>query len=207
MSAPDPLFRVLFVCTGNTCRSPLAQAALVRALGDTAAKVAVGSAGTAASDGAPASPPSRDVARRAGLDLEGHRSRRLNRDLLAAADLVLLMDPRVRAAASLSSERTSARSRGSMSNTRSAAASRSRVRRRLRCPARSRPACRATSREGGDAGAPSTAAVPAEPTITFAAVSPSARTRATWASGLRHVFPVQTNSTRKSGSGADMREV
>ena len=97
MSAPDPLFRVLFVCTGNTCRSPLAQAALVRALGDTAAKVAVGSAGTAASDGAPASPPSRDVARRAGLDLEGHRSRRLTRDLLAAADLVLLMDPRDRA--------------------------------------------------------------------------------------------------------------
>ncbi len=97
MSAPDPIFRVLFVCTGNTCRSPLAQVALVRALGDAAAKVTVGSAGTAAFDGAPASAPSRDIARLAGLDLDGHKSRRLTRELLAAADLVLLMDPRDRA--------------------------------------------------------------------------------------------------------------
>jgi len=94
MSAPDALFRVLFVCTGNTCRSPLAEVALVRALGESAGKVSVGSAGTAAFDGVLASGPARDVARRAGLDLEGHRSRRLTRDLLAAADLVLLMDPR-----------------------------------------------------------------------------------------------------------------
>jgi len=97
MSVPDPLFRVLFVCTGNTCRSPLAQVALVRALGDDAARVAVTSAGTAAFEGSPASAPSVDVARRAGLDLSAHRSRRLDPALLAEADLVLLMDPRDRA--------------------------------------------------------------------------------------------------------------
>ncbi len=90
----EPLFRVLFVCTGNTCRSPLAAAALARALGDRAAQVEVTSAGTAAFDGAPASEGSRSVAVRAGLDLSGHQSRRLDRDRLAGVDLVLLMDPR-----------------------------------------------------------------------------------------------------------------
>ncbi len=112
MLAPEPLFRVLFVCTGNTCRSPLAEVALVRALGDAAAKVAVGSAGTAAFDGAPASAPSRDLARMAGLDLAGHRSRRLTRELLAAADLVLLMDPRDRALVRALDSEAAARTHG-----------------------------------------------------------------------------------------------
>ncbi len=93
MSGPEPLFRVLFVCTGNTCRSPLAEAALVRALGEDASRVEVRSAGTAAFDGSPASSTSREVARKAGLDLERHKSRRLGRDQLQGVDLVLLMDP------------------------------------------------------------------------------------------------------------------
>ena len=112
MSAPDPLFRVLFVCTGNTCRSPLAEVALKRALGPAAARVAVSSAGTAAFDGAPASGPSRDVARGAGLDLSAHRSRRLTREMLAAADRVLLMDPRDRALVRSLDSETAARTHG-----------------------------------------------------------------------------------------------
>ena len=97
MSGPEPLFRVLVVCTGNTCRSPLAAVALTRALGSDAARVEVGSAGTAARDGAPASELSREVAAAAGLDLTPHRSRRLRAELLSGVDLVLLMDPRDRA--------------------------------------------------------------------------------------------------------------
>jgi protein-tyrosine phosphatase len=96
MTGSESLFRVLLVCTGNTCRSPLAAAALRRALGDDADRVEVRSAGTAAFDGSPASSASRIVARQAGLDLEGHRSRRLSRELLLGVDLVLLMDPRDR---------------------------------------------------------------------------------------------------------------
>jgi len=91
-----PLFRLVFVCTGNTCRSPLAEVALRRALGNLADRVEVASAGTAAAEGAPASEMSRRVAAAAGLDLEGHRSRRLDGAVLAGADLVLLMDPRDR---------------------------------------------------------------------------------------------------------------
>ena len=94
MSGFEPLFRVLFVCTGNTCRSPLAAAAFTRALGERAARVEVTSAGTAAFDGAPASEGSRRVAAAAGLDLSRHRSRRLDSAMLAGVDLVLLMDPR-----------------------------------------------------------------------------------------------------------------
>jgi protein-tyrosine-phosphatase len=94
MSGAEPLFRVLFVCTGNTCRSPLAAAALKRALGAEAARVEIGSAGTGAFEGAPPSANAVRAADRDGLDLTGHRSRRLDRALLAGVDLVLLMDPR-----------------------------------------------------------------------------------------------------------------
>jgi len=93
MSGPEPLFRVLFVCTGNTCRSPLAEVALRRALGESAGRVDVRSAGVAAWDGAPASGLARAVARKHGLDLESHQSRRLGADVLEGQDLVLLMDP------------------------------------------------------------------------------------------------------------------
>jgi protein-tyrosine phosphatase len=84
---------VVLVCTGNTCRSPLAEVALRHALGEDASRVEVSSAGTAAANGAPATGPARAVAEEAGLDLSGHQSRRLTADVLSGADLVLLMDP------------------------------------------------------------------------------------------------------------------
>jgi protein-tyrosine-phosphatase len=92
MSSHDPLFRVLFVCTGNTCRSPMAAGALRQALGAMSERIAVESAGTAAWDGQPATDPSLDVAARAGVDLSGHRSRRVTPAALRSADLVLVME-------------------------------------------------------------------------------------------------------------------
>jgi protein-tyrosine phosphatase len=92
MSSSDPGFRVLFVCTGNTCRSPLAAAALRHELGVEAARVEVTSAGTAAWEGQPATAPAIEVASREGLDLSPHRSRRATPALLRAADLVLVME-------------------------------------------------------------------------------------------------------------------
>ena len=73
----DVHFRVLIVCSGNTCRSPLAEAYLRAALGADRDRVQVVSAGTGALDGQPATGPAIEVARRDGVDLAGHRSRRL----------------------------------------------------------------------------------------------------------------------------------
>lgn len=86
--------RILFVCTGNTCRSPLAEAlarrfTIARGLTD----VDVGSAGTSAWDGAPASDGALLVGMERGLDLSGHRAQTLTRDLVTSSDLVLAMGP------------------------------------------------------------------------------------------------------------------
>jgi len=92
MSSREPVYRVVFVCTGNTCRSPLAEAALRGALGAEAERVDVSSGGTAAWEGQPASEPSVTVAARDGFDLRAHRSRRVTPAMLRAADQVVVME-------------------------------------------------------------------------------------------------------------------
>src|SRR5467141_4373404 len=82
---------VLFVCTGNICRSPLAASLLERALKDRGIEVDVTSAGTGAWDGAPASEGAYLVALERGLDLSNHRARLLTRELVEQADLILTM--------------------------------------------------------------------------------------------------------------------
>jgi len=82
----------MFVCTGNTCRSPLAEVALRGALGVEADRVGVSSGGTAAWEGQPATEPTVLIAAREGLDLRNHRSRRVTPALLRGADLVLVME-------------------------------------------------------------------------------------------------------------------
>src|SRR5215213_9386709 len=86
--------KILFVCTGNTCRSPLAEViarkiAIERGLAD----VEVVSAGTSAHDGAPASDGALLVGMERGMDLVTHRAQTLSRDLVRDADLILAMGP------------------------------------------------------------------------------------------------------------------
>ncbi len=88
---------ILFVCSGNTCRSPLAEAIAKRVLpARYDAPVTVSSAGTSAVEGSPASRFSIDVARAHSLDLSAHRSRPLDRALVNAADLIVTMGVRHR---------------------------------------------------------------------------------------------------------------
>ncbi len=92
MSAPDPLYHVLFVCTGNTCRSPLAAGALRDALGAERGRVVVSSAGVSAAAGQPATDAAIAVAARDGIDLREHRSRRATAEQVRSADLVVVME-------------------------------------------------------------------------------------------------------------------
>jgi protein-tyrosine phosphatase len=87
---------VLFVCTGNTCRSPLAEA-VARSLvkegrvdGMTSDDVCFFSAGLAAMDGAPASSEVAEVLAKRGIEYDS-RSIRLTPDMVRNADLVLAM--------------------------------------------------------------------------------------------------------------------
>lgn len=84
---------LLFVCTGNTCRSPMAEAIARRLAAERGLDITVTSAGTSAWEGAAASDGALLVAMEHGLDLNGHRARVLTREMLAAADLVLVMSP------------------------------------------------------------------------------------------------------------------
>jgi len=84
--------RILLVCTGNTCRSPMAEALLRSELARRGLDgIEVGSAGTGAWEGAPASEGAYLVMLERGEDLSAHRARQLTRDLVASADLVLTM--------------------------------------------------------------------------------------------------------------------
>jgi len=84
---------ITFVCTGNTCRSPMAEAIARQIIAERRmAHVTVGSAGTAAWPGAPASDGAREAATSMGLDLESHMSMLLTQAVVASSGLLLCMD-------------------------------------------------------------------------------------------------------------------
>ena len=83
--------KILFVCTGNTCRSPLAEVMFRRVLAERGVQgIEVSSAGIASQPGSPASEGAKIVLE-GSEDLSSHRSRQVDRDILGAADLILTM--------------------------------------------------------------------------------------------------------------------
>lgn len=85
--------RVLFVCTGNTCRSPMAEGWLKQRLPKNwRGRIVVESAGTSALPGLPAAENARLAVRARGGDISSHRSQPLSRDLIASADIVVAME-------------------------------------------------------------------------------------------------------------------
>ncbi len=87
-------YNLLFVCTGNTCRSPMAAAVARDAVARRGWRhVAVRSAGLSALTGTPAAENAVRVVGERGLDLSGHEARALTPELVEWADLVLGMSP------------------------------------------------------------------------------------------------------------------
>jgi protein-tyrosine-phosphatase len=86
---------VLFICTGNLCRSPMAEvllrARLARDEDEARRDWRVGSAGVWTTDDRPASAHAIAEMAQRGIDLRDHRSRNVTRDMMAEADLVLVM--------------------------------------------------------------------------------------------------------------------
>ena len=85
------MLRVLCVCSGNTCRSPMAAALLNQKAAALRLPVAAQSAGLAAFAGDPASENAVAVMKERGVDLSAHRSRALTRELLENCDVVVCM--------------------------------------------------------------------------------------------------------------------
>src|SRR2546428_10871345 len=84
---------VIVVCTGNVCRSPIAEGLLRRATEHRAVgpAITVSSAGTAGWEGSPATPEAVEAAGERGVDISGHVATRLRPGMAADADLVLCM--------------------------------------------------------------------------------------------------------------------
>jgi protein-tyrosine phosphatase len=86
---------VLFVCTGNICRSPTAEGVFraMVAAEDLSARITIDSAGTGAwHEGEPPDERSQATALRRGIDISGQRARKVTRDDFTAFDLIMAMD-------------------------------------------------------------------------------------------------------------------
>lgn len=85
-----PPRQLLFVCTGNVCRSPIAEYLLRQHLGPHSGWQ-VRSAGLSAANGLAASAEAIEVLGEKNIDLAPHRSRALTREMIDKADLVVVM--------------------------------------------------------------------------------------------------------------------
>ncbi|MBD3240892.1 MAG: low molecular weight protein arginine phosphatase [Chitinivibrionales bacterium] len=85
--------RIVIVCTGNICRSPIAEALLRARLAKSGhGAVEVSSMGVRGLEGCPATPEARKACSENGIDISAHRARGLVAAELAEADLVFTMD-------------------------------------------------------------------------------------------------------------------
>jgi protein-tyrosine phosphatase len=86
--------RIVFVCSGNICRSPVAERMAKGMLAERGIPAVVISAGTLGLQGRPAAANSVAAASEVGVDLDGHRSQGVSLPLMRMADRIVVMAPR-----------------------------------------------------------------------------------------------------------------
>ena len=83
---------ILFVCTGNSCRSVMAEGLFRHLVSKKASEFSIGSAGVSALDGYPASQETMRVMKEEGIDVSSHQSRRLTTAMVRTADKIFVME-------------------------------------------------------------------------------------------------------------------
>ncbi|MBN1164492.1 MAG: low molecular weight protein arginine phosphatase [Candidatus Krumholzibacteriota bacterium] len=84
--------KIVFICTGNTCRSPMAEAITrARLPSDWKDKFEISSAGAFAWNGQPATPLAVEVLREIGIDLSSHSARLMTGKIIREAELIVPM--------------------------------------------------------------------------------------------------------------------
>ena len=85
------ILKVLFICTGNTCRSPMAEGILKKIAGEKGLDLVSSSAGIFAEEGNPPAINAVDSLGALGIDIRDHRSQRVTAEVIDRSDLILTM--------------------------------------------------------------------------------------------------------------------